>query len=234
MKGCLRTTIIATGLLLIAVAVAALLLVTQANTWLRSPAETALTAAFGAPCRIEALHFRPLDRCIEANGLVLTKGTAESGLTLKIASLKLVPDPRTIMSAEPALRRVALKGVRLRMHVGAASDVGLLLLGAWGSKPKASDGDTPATPQSPGRWAVRELTCDDAVLEMPDDLDNVPIPPFVIGGPDAPPLPPGELVRQCMNLVVKHAVAAEGERNPLIGILGNALGLLSPHAPAAK
>lgn len=230
MKGCLRAAVTVTGLALIGLALGAILLAVQANTWLRSPAEAALTAILGAPCRVEALHVRPLAHCLEARGIALATGTPESGMSLKADSLVLTPDLGTLLTRTPTLRRCVVKGTRIEMRVGSATDLGLLFLGAWGAGKRPSQPTSEAT-----KWAVREFACDGVRLGGPNAMDDVVVPPFEIGSTGSPPIPPGELARLFIRTVVRRAVEAEGKSNPLTTLLGASLGVepdvAQPSAP---
>ena len=244
MKGCLKTAITLTGLLLVGVAVITLLGVWQANIWMRGPLETLLSKTTGGICRIDSVQIHPFTHTIELIGVSLEKvGVSPMGASLSAKRVVVSPDAGSLLTGVPTLQQVEMEGGRVEFEWGATPDLTLLVLDAWvkylgshtglSGTDGISDTDKASVPNkaSEKRLTVKAFHCDGIQLAVKGASTDVFVPAFDITGVGEHTLSASELTRLFLQKVLEKAVEAEGDTNPLTAIIGKILKRLSGEIP---
>ncbi len=157
----------ATGLVLVAIAVAVLLLGSQAEKAACFALEKGLQSSLGIPIELDQLKVRPLDRTIEIGGIRIGGGDTVSG-AFTCDSVRARLDPFSLVRGVWDIREIALERPVLRIGQGSLATTALA-----GALLVAIVRDDPSEPDGLFRPGVRvvpgDLTLTDAVVEVEAD-----------------------------------------------------------------
>jgi uncharacterized protein involved in outer membrane biogenesis len=164
MRGFLRFVMTAAGLVLVAIAVAVLLLGSQAEKAACFALEKGLQSALGMPTELDRLKLRPLDQTIEVAGVRIGGDVTASG-AFTCDSVRARLDPFSLVRGVWDIREIALEKPVLRIGQGSLATTALA-----GALLAAVARDDPSEPDGPFRPGVRvvpgDLTLADAVVEV--------------------------------------------------------------------
>ena len=118
LKGAIKLIMTGTGLALIGVAVAVILLSTQLEELVRVRVEERIGAYYGAEARLDDIRLAPLQRGVELTGItVFAPDPFDRKPAIECGRLLLSADLATLFSPRPTLSSVAMENARVTVRV---------------------------------------------------------------------------------------------------------------------
>ena len=117
MRSCLKTLMIGTGILLILVAVAVILAVTQLKTVARTGIERSLAIAFLTDVSLEDVDVGLRDGHLELHNLVVgNPASFRSGPAMEFETVTVDMDLKTVFSQTPTIDRIVVRHSNLNLR----------------------------------------------------------------------------------------------------------------------
>lgn len=227
MKGCLKSAVILAGIVLILGAVASLLLMAQADTWLKRGAEAGISVAAGAPVRIERLRIMPLRQCMEIQGLAVENPPGwKAGSALTVESVLVNLDAKTLFSKTPRVKQVDIQGATVNLRYDAAQGWNLSKL----VKMPGIDNAGGVVDKLGRRFQIESCQCRDVKVCLsggivPDKLVALDLQPFTLENIEQNPVTVAQSTSIFLRSVVAQTLSLNGLLKPVQTELRNWLGI---------
>ena len=163
MKSTIKLVMTATGMVLIVVGVAAILLLPYAESVLRQRLERILAEAVGAPVHIDAISFSPLKQCLDLNGFTIDNPEGfKKGAAFVSERIRLEFDPRSLFDRAPVIRDTRIEGAEIfyRHEIGKGVNI----------KKLSEHADAFLATERNRRFVLEEVHCDNAKVHFSTNL----------------------------------------------------------------
>lgn len=188
MKAAIKFIMTLTGLLLIGMAIATVLLLTQFEGALRSALTHQASRILQCDVHLESLRIDWSEQALLFKGVSLFNPTGFTDReAVRVGTLLVKPEPLTLFSRTPGVSRISLKDaeVHLQYKVGTGTNVGTLMDHArlWAEKQEAAE-----EPVWGRRVLLREIQAAEVAVKAeglvpPTPTIPVTVPPFSVEDP---------------------------------------------------
>lgn len=208
MKAFFKFTLTSIGLLLILLGVGALLVLTQAQSYLSRATGDVLSDTFGSDAEVESVSFDPADRALVLENFVLKNPEGfKEGEAFTCEKVHVVFGPKTFISRHPVIELIDLEGAHVyyRYELGQGTNIG-----AIAKRLPETD------PEGPVQYTVEKLRCEDAKMHLSSNLlpgASLPVNMVTIEMTDlneGEPLSPSKVTSLFLLSVLKEAVTLKG------------------------
>jgi len=225
MTGCLKSIVIAIGLVLIVGAIGSLLLMTQVDAWLRDGVASALQYVTHTDLQLERVQVVPLRQAVVITGLNIgNPATFKNGAAVKIPKLTVEFDTKTLFSRTPTIRKIIVGApeVALRYELGEGTNLGALI------NTIAQQAPADASSRARRLFKVQEFQCEQGRMSLsanlvPAQMETV-LPAFTLTDLGAKPLGVGEITSTALRSVLSQTLTAKGLLGPVAGKIREEIG----------
>ena len=232
MTGCLKFVVAAVGMVLILVAIAALLLVTQTDTYANDALCRLIGNAAKTEVTLDRVRLLPQQHAIEFHGLtVMNPPPLKSKPAIEIGRLHIQFDLKTLLSKSPRIRRIEVDEAVVHLHYRAAKGTNIAML-AERAQQAANAQPAPGSQQAADRartFTIDEFTCKGAAVSLSTNLlpaseVDLNIAPFTLTGDVVNrDITPGELTSIFLRTLVRETVTMKGLLKPAASLIGQEL-----------
>jgi len=232
MRSCLKTLMIATGILLILVAVALILAATQLKTVAHTAIERSVGIAFLTDVSVEDVDIGLREGRIEIHNLVVgNPASFRTGSAMELKTIIVDIDIKTIFSRTPTIRHITVKGgnVNLRHELTDGTNLTMLARHASRFSKEGKNGQTDPSStksESQGRkFIIKELSCEEVTVAMSSNLIpksglKVKVAPFTLTEISRDhPVSTAEVSAIFIRSLIKQTLSTKGLLRPIADIL---------------
>jgi len=212
LKGCLKAVLITVGTLLILAAVAALLLLTRADTYATDAVAGALTHAAKTEVRVDEVRIAPLRRTVEIHGLTLMNPPSfKPKPAIEVDRLALQVDLRTVFSKSPRVEQAVVDGAHVHIRYKLAKGTNLGALAALASEAGENERS----------FVIDEFRCQGVKVSLSANVVPAPpvsfeLAPFALSGDVGQrPLTTGEVTAIFLRTLLHETVTLKGLLRPV-------------------
>jgi uncharacterized protein involved in outer membrane biogenesis len=229
MKGILRGTMTAVGLVLIAIALAALLLVFQGGSAIKNAAAGMLSRAYGAEAQIESVDLDPLNGEIAIRGLSIANPPGFStGDAVRLERVDLRADVKSLLTKNPVFEEIVLRDALLNVRYEAGAGVNLQKLLRNARERAEGGGGEGAGQTQGGSYLVRELRSEGARVQvsanlLPGSQAEFEVKPFAFSNVSSEnPLGASELAAKVLGGYIQEMLGLKGLLSPIASFFEDA------------
>ena len=235
MKGCLKSIVASVGIVLILIAIAALLLITQTDTYANDALCRLIGAATKTDVTLDRVRLLPQQRAIELQGLtVMNPPPLKQTPAIEIGRLNIQFDLKTLLSKSPRIRRIEVDEavIHLRYRAAKGTNIGLLATRAQQTA-NAQPAPGSQTEDSPRAFTIDEFTCRGAAVSLSTNLlpaseVDLNIAPFTLTDDVANrDITASELTAIFLRTLVRETVTLKGLLKPAVSLIGQELKMLT-------
>ena len=235
MRSCLKTLMIGTGILLILVAVAVILAVTQLKTVARTGIERSLGIAFLTDVSLEDVDVGLRDGRLELHNLVVgNPASFRSGPAMEFETVTVDMDLKTVFSQTPTIDRIVVRraNVNLRHELADGTNLAMLARHASRFSKGGGKGEAESAFEEAGglgrEFIIKELRCEDVTVAMSSNLIpksglKVEVAPFTLTEISKDrPVSTAEVSAIFIRSLIKETLSAKGLLRPIADLLRGA------------
>lgn len=224
MAGCFKFGMTGIGIVLILIAVACVLMVTEADSFFKGAIERAMGYAANVEVRLERVRVLPLQQSIEIEDLALHNPPGfKDKDAIRIGRIVVRFEAKTLFSRAPVIRYVLLEQaeVNLRYKIGEGTNLHALAKAA-AERGNAQDRNAPAGARR--TFEIRELRCEKAKISLSTNLvpllsPGVKLASFSLDDFGDKPVRTGEIMSIFLRTVLKETLTLKGLLNPVTSLL---------------
>jgi len=224
MKGFFKIGVVGVGTVLILIAVACVLLMTEADSFFKELIEGAMSYAVNGEVHLDRLRVLPLQESIEIQDLRLHNPPEfKDKEALRIGRVLVEFEGKTLFSRAPIIRRVLLEEaeINLRYKLGKGTNLGALAKAA-AERSGMDDSDAPASARR--MFEIRELRCENAKISLSANVvpllsPGVNLASFKLNDFGDRPVRTGEIISIFLRTVLKETLTLKGLLNPVVSLV---------------
>lgn len=231
MRSCFKTLVISTGILLILIAVALILAVTQVKTVARSGIERSLSLAFLTDVTTGNVDVALHTGHIEIHNLVVgNPASFRTGSAMEFETVIVEVDLKTLFSRTPTIDRVVLKRPHINLRHELTEGTNLTMLARHASRfstdANAAEAKHRPVTDAPGtRFIIKELICEEATVAMSSNLIprsglKVEVAPFTLTDiSNDQPVSAAEVSAIFIRSLIQQTLGTQGLLRPIADLL---------------